>query len=196
MNAPVATDTNIFNTSVPTGRPLTASSSPQNLHELRLTFLWPQLPNGKLGNGRQTYRALVAGQMATNASYGPLLYFYQPQSFTIAPVKIKFQISNCRLPNGERRHAPLRIRVILPFFIRIIRRAFTLIEVMVVMVLLSLIVHRADGRVQQHAGRVPRQRHADRRAGRRPRGDGPDHRRLAGDGAVAGTSNSSTATRR
>jgi hypothetical protein len=55
----------------------------QNLHELRLTFLWPQQPNGKLGTGRQTYRALVAGQIATNASFGQVLYFYQPQSFAI-----------------------------------------------------------------------------------------------------------------
>ena len=40
-----------------------------NLHELRLTFLWPLRPNGKLGTGRQTYRALVAGQiMRTNSS--------------------------------------------------------------------------------------------------------------------------------
>jgi hypothetical protein len=55
----------------------------QNLHELRLTFLWPQQPNGKVGTGRQTYRALVAGQIATNAIFGPMLYFYQPQSFAI-----------------------------------------------------------------------------------------------------------------
>jgi prepilin-type N-terminal cleavage/methylation domain-containing protein len=55
----------------------------QNLHELRLTFLWPQQPNGKLGTGRQTYRTLVAGQMTTNAIFGPMLYFYQPQSFAI-----------------------------------------------------------------------------------------------------------------
>jgi type II secretory pathway pseudopilin PulG len=56
----------------------------QNLHELRLTFLWPQQPNGKLGTGRQTFRALVAGQIATNVlRNGPMLYFYQPQSFAI-----------------------------------------------------------------------------------------------------------------
>jgi prepilin-type N-terminal cleavage/methylation domain-containing protein len=55
----------------------------QNLHELRLTFLWPQYPNGKLGKGHQTYRTLIAGQIATNASFGLMLYFYQPQSFAI-----------------------------------------------------------------------------------------------------------------
>ena len=56
-----------------------------NLHELRLTFLWPLRPNGKLGNGRQTYRALVAGQIMRTNSFGQPLYFYQSQSFANAP---------------------------------------------------------------------------------------------------------------
>jgi type II secretory pathway pseudopilin PulG len=58
-----------------------------NLHELRLTFLWPLLPNSQpplvhYGTGHQTYRTLVAGQLvlATNN-----LYFFQSQSFTNAP---------------------------------------------------------------------------------------------------------------
>jgi prepilin-type N-terminal cleavage/methylation domain-containing protein len=54
-------------------------------------------------------------------------------------VKTKFQISNCEFRIGERRRAAL-----FPFDFRrsvfVIGRAFTLIEVMVVMVLLSLIV--------------------------------------------------------
>jgi prepilin-type N-terminal cleavage/methylation domain-containing protein len=56
-----------------------------NLHELRLTFLWPQLPNGGVGSGRQTFRTLVAGQIATNIVAGQTLYFYQPQNFVNAP---------------------------------------------------------------------------------------------------------------
>ena len=56
-----------------------------NLHELRLTFLWPLRPNGKLGTGRQTYRALVAGQIMRTNSFGQSLYFYQSQSFVNAP---------------------------------------------------------------------------------------------------------------
>jgi prepilin-type N-terminal cleavage/methylation domain-containing protein len=57
-----------------------------NLHELRLTFLWPLRPNGKLGTGRQTYRTLIAGQiMRTVNSLNQPLYFYQSQSFTNAP---------------------------------------------------------------------------------------------------------------
>jgi type II secretory pathway pseudopilin PulG len=52
-----------------------------NLHELRLTFLWPTLPNGGVGNGRQTYRTTVAGQIVITNN----LYFFQSQSFTNAP---------------------------------------------------------------------------------------------------------------
>jgi hypothetical protein len=52
------------------------------LRELRLTFLWPQLPNGGLGAGRQTFRTMVAGQITQTATNGLRLYFYQPQSFT------------------------------------------------------------------------------------------------------------------
>ena len=59
-----------------------------NLHELRLTFLWPVLPNGKLPAQpfHATYRTLVAGAMTSDKGNGqPFLYFYQPQSFTTAP---------------------------------------------------------------------------------------------------------------
>jgi len=57
-----------------------------NLYELRLTFLWPILPNGGVGSGHQTYRELIAGQLANNnALYPNTLYFFQPQSFTNAP---------------------------------------------------------------------------------------------------------------
>ena len=86
VNAPVATDTNIFNLSLyPNGIPAYSQQLAANLHELRLTFLWPQQPNGKLGNGRQTYRVLIAGQVATNNVAGNYLYYYQPQSFAISP---------------------------------------------------------------------------------------------------------------
>jgi len=85
VNAPVPTDTNIFN--LPPSDPgrIYTDQRAANLHELRLTFLWPQLPNGNVGNGRQTYRALVAGQIVTNIVVGNILYFYQPQSFGYAP---------------------------------------------------------------------------------------------------------------
>jgi prepilin-type N-terminal cleavage/methylation domain-containing protein len=56
-----------------------------NLHELRLTFLWPLLPNGSVGNGRQTFRSLVAGQIVQTNISGLSLNFFQSQSFTNAP---------------------------------------------------------------------------------------------------------------
>ncbi len=85
VNAPVAADTNVFNLSASDPRYLYSQQFAANLHELRLTFLWPQQPNGNVGTGRQTYRALVAGQVqvVTNIVAGDNYYFYQPQSFTI-----------------------------------------------------------------------------------------------------------------
>jgi prepilin-type N-terminal cleavage/methylation domain-containing protein len=84
-NVPVAVDTNAFNSTNVFDR-LYAANLTANLHELRLTFLWPLLPNGGTGNGRQTFRTTVAGQIVTNiVGGGPILYFFQPQSFTNAP---------------------------------------------------------------------------------------------------------------
>ena len=77
VNAPVARDTNALAFGAPYDTQLAAS-----LHELRLTFLWPQQPNGGVGAGRQTFRALVAGQFAMTNDNSQVLYFYQPQSFT------------------------------------------------------------------------------------------------------------------
>ena len=53
-----------------------------NLHELRLTFLWPQLPSGNLpaSPSYQTFRATVAGQLAADPTNNNL-HFYQPQTF-------------------------------------------------------------------------------------------------------------------
>lgn len=57
--------------------------------ELRLTFLWPLLPNSGLPPmaARQTYRTLVTGQLAVDANTmsGTNLYFFQPQIFTNTP---------------------------------------------------------------------------------------------------------------
>jgi hypothetical protein len=64
-----------------------------NSHEMRLTFLWPLLPDSQppgrvhYGAGHWTYRATVGGQLVlTNPAPGTYLYFFQPQSFaTNAP---------------------------------------------------------------------------------------------------------------
>ena len=86
VNGPVAMDTNIFNLSVSDPRRIYSDQLAANLHELRLTFLWPVLPSGNLPArpSQATYRTLVAGQVAQDAA-DTNLYFYQPQSFTNAP---------------------------------------------------------------------------------------------------------------
>jgi len=80
VNAPMAMDTNapVF--------PSFVREQAANLRELRLTFLWPQLPNGNVGGFRQTFRASISGQLTNTfdpyASPSMPLYFYQPQSFS------------------------------------------------------------------------------------------------------------------
>ncbi len=56
-----------------------------NLHELRLTFLWPLLPNGNVGRGLHTFATTVAGQVTQTITNGQSLYFFQPQTFTSVP---------------------------------------------------------------------------------------------------------------
>jgi hypothetical protein len=79
LNSPLAADTNAAVNAGYTRQLL------GNLRELRLTFLWPQLPNGGLGLGRQTFRTMVAGQLVMTNDNGQVLYFYQPRSFNNAP---------------------------------------------------------------------------------------------------------------
>jgi len=67
-----------------------------NLHDVRLTFRWPQYPSGSVGNNRQVYRApatgtLVASLMPTNSPIPPQtpepfnrLYFFQPSIYAKA----------------------------------------------------------------------------------------------------------------
>jgi type II secretory pathway pseudopilin PulG len=82
VNAAVAVDTNIFSLP-PNQQPAYTRQLAGNLHELRLTFFWPVLPNGGVGGGRQSYRTLVAGQIARDPVNN--LYFFQSQSFTNSP---------------------------------------------------------------------------------------------------------------
>ena len=51
-----------------------------NLHDVRLTFLWPVFPSGRIGSGRQVYRTMVAGHY-TNDPPGSPYFFYQPRTF-------------------------------------------------------------------------------------------------------------------
>ena len=52
-----------------------------NLHDIRLTFLWPQRPNGSIGPGRLTFRTSVAGRFEYQALNNSILYFIRSQSF-------------------------------------------------------------------------------------------------------------------
>ena len=74
--------TDVPNASVRWQRNFYPQELADNMHELRLTFLWPQLPNGNVGGGRQTFRASVAGQLTADANG---LFFYHSQYFTNAP---------------------------------------------------------------------------------------------------------------
>ena len=81
VNAPMAVDTNLFNSNDHSF----AAQLAANQRELRLTFLWPQLPNHNVGNGHQTFRTTVAGALSYQPTNGLNLYFYQSQLFTNAP---------------------------------------------------------------------------------------------------------------
>jgi len=84
VNAPMAMDTNIYN--LPIAQQAYVRQLAGSQRELRMTWLWPVQPNGSVGNGRQTFRATIAGQLAQQTFGGNNnLYFYQSQSYTNAP---------------------------------------------------------------------------------------------------------------
>lgn len=72
-----------------------------NSHSVRLLFRWPLLPNGNVGNGRQTFRTMVGGRLPPYMynNFGQLvsapdnlpfpvltrLYFFQPSTYVKAP---------------------------------------------------------------------------------------------------------------
>jgi type II secretory pathway pseudopilin PulG len=55
-----------------------------NSRDLRLTFRWPVLPNGDIGNSRQTFRSFTGGSMLSGQgdylqpNSGPIIWFFQP----------------------------------------------------------------------------------------------------------------------
>lgn len=56
-----------------------------NLRDLRLTFRWPLTVRGVPGNGRQSFRTTIGGQMVVVQDSRHPLYFFEPRSFTFAP---------------------------------------------------------------------------------------------------------------
>lgn len=83
VNAPVATDTNLFGFTV--AQQAYSTELAANLHEVSLSFFWPLEPNGSVGTGRQTQRTMVSGTIIQTNFPGQYLYFYQSQSFVNTP---------------------------------------------------------------------------------------------------------------
>lgn len=59
-----------------------------NLHDVRLTFRWPVLPNGNLGNNRLVFRTMASGQLLEtrepNFDNIPI-FFFDPRTYVKAP---------------------------------------------------------------------------------------------------------------
>jgi type II secretory pathway pseudopilin PulG len=95
VNAPDAPNTNDYLN--PPGPTAYDDQMLAAAHELRLTFEWPQLPNGNVGSGRETFRTMVAGQLshqpplnpftfpASTVWYDSNLWAYVSGSFTNTP---------------------------------------------------------------------------------------------------------------
>ncbi len=56
-----------------------------NLRDLRLTFRWPLSAQGRVGNGRQSFRTIVGGDVTRTNDLGHPLYFFEPRAFAFAP---------------------------------------------------------------------------------------------------------------
>ncbi len=63
-----------------------------NLHDVRLTFRWPLLPNGEAGPSRQTFRTMIGGGIyktnepwlppdPTGHGAGCTLYYFEPRTY-------------------------------------------------------------------------------------------------------------------
>ena len=70
---------------------MVAKNLQNNLHDLRLIFRFPLLPNGKIGNGRLVFRTTASGLLSqtnapgfVNANAEYQLYFFQPRTYVKA----------------------------------------------------------------------------------------------------------------
>ena len=62
----------------------TAQTLLTNSHDLRLTFRWPLLPNGDVGNRRVTFRAFTGGWLFPDKDFyvpNQPLFFFQPSTY-------------------------------------------------------------------------------------------------------------------
>jgi len=85
VNGAVAQDTNVLSAPNYTYGTAYGQRLDESLRDLRMTFLWPVLPSGNLGSGRQTFRTAVAGRLSHEVTNFWDVYFYQPQSFFSSP---------------------------------------------------------------------------------------------------------------
>ena len=56
---------------------LLAQYQSTNLYDLRIAFQWPVYANGTIGNGRQSYRTMIGGQLVSNGigyTFNPTYY--------------------------------------------------------------------------------------------------------------------------
>jgi type II secretory pathway pseudopilin PulG len=54
----------------------------RNMYEVRLTFRWPLLRNGNVGNNRKVFRTLVSGFLANEPEpFWPYYFYFQPTAF-------------------------------------------------------------------------------------------------------------------
>ena len=58
-----------------------------SLYEIRLTFRWPLLPNGKPGGNKQVFRSTVGGVLTSNLPPEslPVMYYFQPRLYSKVP---------------------------------------------------------------------------------------------------------------
>jgi len=81
INAPIAVDTNMY--FLPQAQRNYQEQLAFSLRELRMLFMWPQLPGNNLGPNRQTFRTSIAGQLQLTNVFPNIypLYFYEPATF-------------------------------------------------------------------------------------------------------------------
>jgi hypothetical protein len=72
-------------TPILSGHPFAAPGLTNNLlphlHEVRLTFRWPLLPNGDYGTGKKVFRTVVSGVLQEDGDPQSFVFFFRPNTF-------------------------------------------------------------------------------------------------------------------
>ena len=61
-----------------------AANLQTNLHDVRLIFRWPLLPNGDAVGGRQSYRTMIGGRLLQTNLFNFPLYFFESRNYVKA----------------------------------------------------------------------------------------------------------------